>query len=317
MYIIMIVVGALLVLGVVVLLLSDADRGKVATARRLTSLNAPPPSTFAAETEAKEIRGEPWLKYIPARYRDSVNDQLGATGYKLKLLHYVMIAGGVGFVLFVVCLGVIGLSIPTAFAVMIGGAVAVPYFMLKSLQKRHTNKFLNLFPDAIDLMVRAVRAGLPVAASLDAAGKEIQDPVGNEFRLIVADMRIGLDLEEALHRAGARVRLSDFSFFVASLVLQKESGGNLAETLQILSTVLRRRAELRLKMHAMTAEARTSAYVITSLPFLSGGALAALNPTYLHGFVVNPNGAYVIGAAVAMLTMGWLTIRSMIESAMK
>jgi tight adherence protein B len=313
---VLLVIAALVIVGGIVALLSDADRNKVATNRRLKSLTIVPAEVIKLE-EGGVLPSEPWLPYIPERFRDSVDDTLAATGYRFKLYHYLAMCLGSGLLMFFITLGFLHLSFSAGLLVFAVAAFLVPWYFLKSSQKKHVNNFLSIFPDAIDLMVRAVRAGLPVGAALDAAGKEISDPVGQEFRMIVADMRIGLDLEEALQRAGARVRLSDFSFFVASLVLQKESGGNLSETLQILSSVLRRRSELRLKLHAMTAEARTSAIVIGCLPFLSSLALAVLNPSYLSSFSTNPNGAYVLGAAAAMMTMGALVMRSMIESAMK
>jgi tight adherence protein B len=207
------------------------------------------------------------------------------------------------------------MSIFVTVIVLIVSAILAPFLTLRHFQKRHIKRFLTLFPDAIDLIVRAVRAGLPVNGALDTTGREVSDPVGHEFRLITADMRIGMDLDQALHRANLRIRLADFSFFVASLVLQRESGGNLSETLSILSAVLRRRAELRLKIVAMTSEAKTSAYVIASLPFMASLALAFLNPAYISTFIHDPNGGYILGFAAGMLLLGSLSMRALIQNA--
>ncbi len=308
------ILAVLVVVGAAAYLLITGDREKASTARRLKLLGAPPTTKALADPLHGMPKGEPWLPYIPERYRERVNDTLGSTGYAVQLKTLLLISLVSGVVMFVGAL-LLGLPLQIDLVVLLLAAFGVPWLVLRYLQKRHIKRFLALFPDAIDLIVRAVRAGLPVVGALDATGRETPDPVGLEFRLITADMRIGLDLDEALHRANGRVRLADFAFFVASLILQRESGGNLSETLSILSAVLRRRAELRLKITAMTSEATTSAYVITSLPFVASGALALLNPSYISTFAVDPKGPYIVGAAAAMLMLGWLTMQTLIANA--
>jgi tight adherence protein B len=313
--IILAVMAALAVL-IVGYFLFDQDRRRSAVAKRLKTMSAPP---AAAVISANTIprKTEPWLHLVPSRFRERVDEALGATGHKLQLKHVLAIMlASIGVVAYLAGF-LFRMPLTTVAGVALVCALVPPWLVLASMQKRHANAFLKLFPDAIDLIVRAVRAGLPVTGALDAAGRETPDPVGSEFQLIAADMRIGLDLETSLRRAAARVRLADFSFFTASLLLQRESGGNLAETLQILSTVLRRRMELRLKTAAMTSEAKTSAIVIGSLPFFACGALAVLNPGYLMVFITDPNGGYIVGAALGMLTLGVLTMRSMIQGALK
>jgi len=311
---ILLIVGGVIVVGAL-LLLVGVDRERLATVRRLKSLAAPPP-TKAVGDIPQVVKGDPWMQYVPAQIRPRIDDMLAATGYAIQLRMLLAIsAGGALVAAFVELAARPGL---VAFIIlMIGGIAAPPYFTLRYLQKRHTAKFLDQFPDAIDLIVRAVRAGLPVVGALDATGREMPDPVGMEFRLITADLRIGIEFDEALRRADTRIRLTDFSFFVASLVLQRESGGNLSETLSILSGVLRRRRELRMKVAAMTSEAKTSAIVIASLPFVASGALAVMNPNYVGTFFIDPKGPWIIGGAAAMLAMGWMTMKTLIENAVR
>lgn len=301
---------------IALLIMQDADRKDVATTRRLRSMAAPPPKLgVVAPTDTP--KGDPWVKYLPASIRPHVDDALGKAGYKLKLRTLLLVAIlGAGLDVSFVS-GVMHMSVPIAIFTGIIAALGPTWMLLKNFQNRHMNRFLGMFPDAIDLIVRAVRAGLPVTGALETAGRETPDPVGVEFRLIAADLRIGLDLEEALRRAAARVRLTDFSFFVASLVLQRESGGNLSETLSILSSVLRRRAELRLKIAALISEAKTSAFVIGALPFVSGGALAIIDPDYIKLFATEPAGGYILGLAIAMLSMGFISMRALIQNAVK
>ena len=178
-------------------------------------------------------------------------------------------------------------------------------------------QFLSQFPDAVDLIVRAIRAGLPISAALDAVGKEMSDPTGKEFRLLVADMKIGMTFEEAMRRAAGRVNLLEFSFFTASLILQRETGGNLAETLETLGSVLRRRQEMVLKTNTLTSEARTSAYVMAALPFFVAGVLFFVSPGYLNVYVTDPRGSYVLGAALASLLFGVGIMQIMLARATK
>jgi tight adherence protein B len=184
-------------------------------------------------------------------------------------------------------------------------------------QARMKKQFLALFPDAVDLIVRAIRAGLPISAALDAVGKEMSDPIGKEFRLLVADFKIGMTFEEAMRRAADRVNLLEFSFFTASLILQRETGGNLAETLETLGSVLRRRHEMTLKTNTLTSEARTSAYVMTAMPFFVAGALFFLSPGYLNVYVTDPRGSWILGMALVSLCTGIGIMRIMLSQAMK
>jgi tight adherence protein B len=315
MTVLLVIAAIVLVVGGGIFILANVDREKVATARRLKLLAAPPATKMVGD-KRDQLKTDPWLPYVPSPIRPWVQDKLASTGYAIPLRLLLLIGVGGGFVMSIASL-IVGFSMGGALFVLFFFMVVPPFFIIRYLQGRHTARFLDQFPDAIDLIVRAVRAGLPVMGALDATGRETPDPVGSEFRLITADLRIGLEFDEALHRADARIRLADFSFFVASLVLQRESGGNLSETLSILSAVLRRRRELRMKIAAMTSEAKTSAMVIASLPFVASGALAIMNPPYVNTFFIDPKGPWILGVAGAMLGLGWLTMKTLIENAVR
>jgi tight adherence protein B len=254
---------------------------------------------------------------LPEGLRVRVEKALIATGHAITFKTLALIAVASPLAVIVLAKALLGIATTTAIAAGLGAMVIVPWQIVRALQFRHTTKFLKLFPDAIDLIVRAVRAGLPVMGAMDAAGRETPNPVGNEFRQMIADIQIGLEFGEALRRAALRIRQVEFDFFVATLILQRESGGNLSETLATLSNVLRRRGELRAKTKAMTAEARTSAIVIGSLPFLAGIALALMSPQYISSLFSDPRGGYLLGAGAASLTVGGLVMRALIRSALK
>src|SRR5205823_6968045 len=170
--------------------------------------------------------------------------------------------------------------------------------------KRRVAAFINLFPDAIDLMVRALRSGLPISEAIIMASHEIGDPIGSEFRTIESGMRLGRDLESLLWDIGKRIDAPEFRFFIIALSVQRETGGNLAETLANLSDVLRRRRTMRSKARAMASEARASTMILGSLPVVVTGILFAVSPSYIMLLFVDVRGLMLVGLALGMLFTG-------------
>jgi tight adherence protein B len=178
---------------------------------------------------------------------------------------------------------------------------------------RYKARILAAFPDAIDLIIRAVRAGLPLSEAFNSLATELPGPLAEEFRRLTGEMAIGVSLDEALRNAAQRIDLPDFNFFTASIALQRETGGNLTETLQNLSQIIRRRKELQLKAKALTSEARTSSLVIGSLPFVASGALAVINPEYIGKLITDPRGVYILGIAGTSMITGIIVMRQLIR----
>src|SRR5262249_28869054 len=143
-----------------------------------------------------------------------------------------------------------------AIALCCATAVGAPALLLQIAQTRYQRQFLDAFPDALDLIIRAVRAGLPAPEAIEVVTREIRPPVGSEFQRMLDEMRIGTEMEEALQHAADRIRVPDFRFFVVSLLLQRQTGGGIAETLSNLSTIIRQRKALRQKARALSAEAQ-------------------------------------------------------------
>jgi Flp pilus assembly protein TadB len=186
----------------------------------------------------------------------------------------------------------------------IAAAVAAPIVLLRLLQSRYQNKFLDPFPDALDLMCRAVRAGLPVFDAMEVASREVTAPVGTELARTLEEMRIGVDIDEALQHTADRIRVPDFRFFVVALKLQRRTGGGLAETLANLSNIIRRRKEIRLKARALSAESKASATVLALLPFAVGGLLFFLNPSLMSVLLDDTRGRFMMGMALLSLAIG-------------
>lgn len=191
------------------------------------------------------------------------------------------------------------------------GALAPPQLALRFEQSRLDAKFADVFPDAIDMIVRMLRAGLPMTAAMSVVAAESVSPVKEAFASVAAQMAIGVSFERALVSVGKRVRSADFRFFTVAASLQHATGGNLVSTLDILSDIIRKRRAGRLKARAVTAEVRTSAYLLAAIPFLVLGGLLLTSPKYLAPLVTDPRGHIIIGMAVGSLLTGFLTMRQM------
>lgn len=179
------------------------------------------------------------------------------------------------------------------------------------LVARFNRRFLQLFPDALDLIVRAVRAGVPVAKAIHSAGDEFAAPISTEFRLMGDALRLGIDMQQVLEDADRRIAISDFSFFVVCLQLQRETGGQLTETLENLSQIIRTRRELGLKAKALTAEGRTASKVIAAVPVCILAALWVSSPDYIGVLFHTESGRHILWTATALATLGLLLINRM------
>ncbi|QSR17997.1 type II secretion system F family protein [Novosphingobium sp. KA1] len=177
--------------------------------------------------------------------------------------------------------------LPFALAFGLFTGAALPHFVLNKLISRRTNAFNVKFADAIDLLVRGLRSGLPVTETLGIVAQEIPGPVGEEFKLVTERMKIGKTMEEALQNTADRLEIPEFNFFCITLAIQRETGGNLAETLANLGDVLRKRSQMKLKIRAMSSESKASAYIVGSLPFIVFGMIYWINPGYIGKFFID------------------------------
>ena len=202
--------------------------------------------------------------------------RLEQTGKDISLGKYA----GISFALFAFVL--IGLTFKGAPFLLAGAfalfvAVGLPHLVIGFLIKRRIAKFTSNFPDAIELMVRGLRSGLPITETLGIVAQEIPGPVGLEFRAVADKMKIGRTMEAALQETADRLGTPEFQFFVITLAIQRETGGNLAD-------VLRKRAQMKLKIRAMSSESKASAMIVGSLPFVVFTLVWMINPGYMDDF---------------------------------
>lgn len=182
-----------------------------------------------------------------------------------------------------------------------------------SVHRKRSAALYKQLPDALGMVVRAVRAGIPVVEALRTIGRELPDPTGAEFRRLSEQLAIGIPMEEALKRLARRSGLPEYRFFAVALTLQNSAGGNLTETLENLADVVRKRVATRLRGHALASQARASAYVLSAVPVLAAGALLLINPRYVLVLFNDPRGNMVLAGAVASLALGLGTMKAIIR----
>jgi tight adherence protein B len=206
-----------------------------------------------------------------------------------------------------------GGSLLIAASLSIIAGLGMPRFVLASLAKRRIRKFTASFADAIDIITRGIRSGLPVSETFNIIVQEMPDPLGIEFRTVVESQRLGLTLEQALSRACERVPTAELRFFTIVLSIQQSTGGNLAETLAKLAEVLRARKRMRNKVQAMSGEARASAMIIGALPPLVGVLLAVVAPQYIGVLLTEPVGHLILVGGAGIMGIGIFVMRQMIN----
>jgi tight adherence protein B len=227
--------------------------------------------------------------------------RLEMTGKNITLAKYAGISAGIIFVLMALLM-VKGAPFLLSFFIGLFVGVGLPHFIVGKMIVRRINKFNARFPDAIELMVRGLRSGLPISETMGIVASEIPDPVGIEFRVVVDKMKIGRTMEAALQDTADRLGTPEFQFFVITLAIQRETGGNLAETLSNLADVLRKRAQMKLKIRAMSSESKASAYIVGALPFSVFAMVWMVNPKYIGGFFTDPR--LMIAGVGGMIWMG-------------
>ena len=214
---------------------------------------------------------------------EALEVRLDRTGKGWNLTQYLYASAGLALLVAVIMFlrsGALLLSL--GIGVLVGAGL--PHLVVGFFIKKRTNQFNTKFPDGIELLVRGLRSGLPVTETLAVVSQEVPGPVGEEFKGVVERIKIGRTMEESLQETADRLGIPEFNFFCITLAIQRETGGNLAETLSNLSDVLRKRAQMKLKIRAMSSESKASAYIVGALPFIVFSMIWWINPSYIGGF---------------------------------
>jgi tight adherence protein B len=312
--------GAMVLLGAAMFAASRADSRRQGLQRRLQQIAETMPGW--GESTPSLRRSLPSgrlhrLFHLPGDLQQRFDAALMATGNRIGVPHLAIVGTIAAVVTILIVYRLLALN--PVVAAILGAAVALAAasLWLRLAQTRYQNRFLDAFPDALDLVARAVRAGLPVFDAMDVAAGQIREPVGSEYRRIIDEMRIGIEVEEALQHAAERVRVPDFRFYAVAIILQRRTGGRLAETLANLSSVIRRRKEIRLKTQALTAEARVSAIVLTLLPLFVGTTMFFIARPMMEILWIDPRGRFMLGVAAVGLTLGSIVMQVMIKRSLR
>lgn len=198
----------------------------------------------------------------------------------------------------------------------LGAFLAVPYmthnYASKKIKARNI-KFINDFPDVLDMIVRSVRSGFPLNTALNMVAENMEAPISTEFRQVVDEIALGRSLDDALIRLSQRIDEQDVKFFIVVLRVQQETGGNLAEVITNLSNVIRKRKQLRLKIRAMTSEGRATGWILGAIPVVLFSALYLITPTHLEPLLNTDTGNMWLGIAVGLVVLAQVIVRKMLN----
>jgi tight adherence protein B len=300
--------GVLAVLAMMVFALGGPSAAK-AQNRRLESVRErhSKSNEVAAQAQLKRIlqsRSQTKMDGLAQRLIPNpalLRRRLAQTGRGWTLVQYALASLGMVFVVAVVLI-VKGLPLLLAIFVGLFVGIGLPHFVVGKMIKRRVAKFTARFPDAIELMVRGLRSGLPISETLGIVADEIPGAIGDEFRTVADKMKIGRTMEAALQDTADRLGTAEFQFFVITLAIQRETGGNLAETLANLADVLRKRSQMKLKIKAMSSESKASAWIVGSLPFIVFFLIWFINGKYMQTFFVDER--LMIAGAGGLVWMG-------------
>jgi tight adherence protein B len=304
------VLGAVALLGAAMLLVARADHRRQRRRQRLRTLVVVGPG---GDDPVLPLRRPIFRRtarefFLLTTAQARLEAGFAAAGNRIRLPH-LMVTTLIATTAVVVIAGK-GMRLNPAVVALLGvvTGLAAPALLLRLAQSRYRNQFLDRFPDALDLIGRAVKAGLPVLDATEVAAREIPAPVGSELQRTIEEIRIGVDVDEAMQHTADRIRVPDFRFFVVALKLQRRTGGALAETLANLSHVIRCRKEIRLKARALSSESKSSTVVLALLPFVVGGVMFLINPDLASVLLVDPRGRFMTGLVFLSLAAGVVTM---------
>ncbi len=293
--------------------------GQRKTEKRMASVARTEPVAMRTTRITQKSRRdtvESTLKEIEERHKKLRRMPLAAriqqAGLSWSKRQFYLISGVIGAVLFVTVL-VTGTGLVPAIGLGFAGAFGLPRWLLSYLKKRRENKFLDGFPDAVDVIVRGIKAGLPLLDSIKVITSDSPEPVRSEFRAIIETQAIGMPLGEACAKLYDSMPLPEANFFGIVISIQQKAGGNLSEALGNLSKVLRDRKKMKAKIQAMSMEAKASAGIIGALPIAVMMLVYITSPEYIALLWTEPLGRLMLAASAIWMFMGTMVMKKMIN----
>ena len=290
--------------------------GERNTERRMASVARTEPIAPRPAQRSRREQVEGTLKEIEDRQKKAKRLPLAArisqAGLTWSKRRFLVTAGSVGFGAFFLVLAT-GAGLLPALGVAFAAGCGLPMWLLSFLKKRRLARFLDGFPDAVDLIVRGIKAGLPLFDSLRLIAEESDEPIRGEFRAIVETQTIGIPLGDACLKLYERMPVAEANFFGIVISIQQRAGGNLSEALGNLSRVLRDRKKMKAKIQAMSMEAKASATIIGALPFFVMTVTFITSPNYIELLFTDPLGHAMLAGAALWMSIGVFVMRKMIN----
>jgi len=290
--------------------------GEKAMEKRKASVAAKEPAATRVARGAQKSRREQVessLKQLDQKNTKklTLDMRIAQAGLSWSMRTFYLVAALFGVVVFVVGISAFGLLPAIGFG--FAAAFGLPFWMLGYLKKRREARFLHNFPDAVDVITRGIKAGLPLLDSLKMIAAEGQEPLKSEFRAIIETQTIGIPIGEACAKMYERMPLPEANFFGIVIAIQQKAGGNLSEALGNLSKVLRDRKKMKGKIQAMSMEAKASAIIIGMLPIAVMFLVWITSPDYISLLWTHPMGQMMMGACAVWMLMGCMVMKKMIN----
>lgn len=244
--------------------------------------------------------------------RVSLKKKLARAGMRISVAAFWRNAAIFGAMVFLIML-LLGVPLPFALVFGAAGTYVVPMWFIGNRTKKYQAKFLDEFPNAVESIVRGVKAGMPLNESMRLVASEAKEPVKTEFTRIVEQQSVGKNVAEAVPILFDRLPIAEVNFFVVVITVQQKAGGNLSEALSNLATVLRNRKKMKAKVKAVSSEAKASAGIIGALPFIVSILVSLVSPTYMVPLFTTPSGNIALGVAGFMMCFGVFVMHKMIQ----
>ena len=286
---------------------AELDRTKVKAARdRVQELSKRRKSVQDSLKDLEKRQHEKTRKTL------SLKSRLVQAGLPITPVRFYLFSALFAFVLLVL-LFLAGASTPIMLGIPVAAGLGLPRWVLGFLVSRRQNKFLDEFPNALDVIVRSIRSGLPLNDAIRLVATEGVEPVKGEFRRIVESQQVGLSVPEACARMTNQMPLQEVNFFAIVIAIQSQAGGNLSEAIGNLSKVLRERRKMKAKVSALSMEAKASAVIIGALPFIVATLVYLTSPNYMMILFTDPRGHFIMGVSAIWMSIGIFVMRNMVN----
>jgi tight adherence protein B len=290
----------------------NAERRMASVARSEPAVQRP--TRGVQKSRREQVEGS--LKQFEARTRTAkrvpLSVRIAQAGLKWSTRRFMVTAGALGLGVFVFTM-LVGIGILPGLGLAFAAGGGLPFWILRFLKKRRESRFLLAFPDAVDVIVRGIKAGLPLLDSLKLIAAESEEPVRSEFRSIIETQTIGIPIGEACLKLFERMPVPEANFFGIVISIQQRAGGNLSEALGNLSKVLRDRKKMKAKIQAMSMEAKASAGIIGALPIAVMTVVWITSPQYISLLWTEPLGRMMLAACAVWMSIGIFVMRKMIN----